>query len=319
MDGRARELIDILLALLTIGILVVAVFMAPRSDALDNSSRVPVLLYHPQSIGHNCNADDTDVLALERDLAILREEGFSVIPASAAVGWYLGWQSGDSLPARAVVVTTDDGHDRNYLRTPNQIRACAGNLPSVRELAERYQAHITLFVIGSPAAREAIKAGVHSDNWWWEAQHHPLLDVQNHSIDHEHSQITHQISDPEIPAVLPAAGHADGQWHGRLDPLRWNNWASADLAFRAAAKYIERESGWPPQLVAHPMGVVSPYVEHIYFPSFPGRYPTYAAFCTELPERYMTLRSRRWCLPRMTHLVSWRTGEELRAILRGAE
>lgn len=303
-----------------IAALIIAVLItlaAPGAVALSDSGGIPVLLYHPQNIGPSCNADDTDVLALERDIGILREEGFTVVDAGLAVWWYLGWAASSSLPARPVVITTDDGHDRNYLRLPNAVRACAGSLPSVRELAERYQVPITMFVIGSRVARAEI-GEPYNDNWWWDAQHHPLLSVQNHSIDHEHSAIVRQISDPAIPALLPAAGHADGQWYGRLDPARWNNWASAEVAYRLSAEYIERKSGYPPQMVAHPMGVLSSYAEHVYFPAKPGRHPTHAAFCTEQPERYLMRKSRRWCMPRLGHLSSWRTGDEFRAILRGA-
>lgn len=311
MGNRIATLIAGLIAGLLIAL------SAPLCGALDSASKIPVLFYHPQNIGPACNADDTDILALERDIGILREEGFEVIDAALAVWWYLGWIDGASLPERAVVLTTDDGHDRNFMRTPNAVRACAGDLPSVREIAERHRAPITLFVIGSPSARKAI-GSTFNDNWWWDAQHHPWLSVQNHSIDHEHSAITQQISDPAIPGLLPAAGHADGNWHGRLDPLRWDNWESADLAFRASAAYIERVSGYRPQMVAHPMGVLSAYAEHDYFPSMPGPNPAHAAFCGELPERYLTKQSRRWCMPRMGHLSSWRTGDEFRAILRGA-
>lgn len=63
--------------------------LAERSEALDNSSRVPVLLYHPQSIGHNCNADDTDVLALERYMT-LRSRRWCLPRMTHLVSWRTG-------------------------------------------------------------------------------------------------------------------------------------------------------------------------------------------------------------------------------------
>lgn len=58
-------------------IFVVSALFASNCAALNDDAAVPVLLYHPQTIGPNCTADDTDVLALQRDLGLLRDMGFT--------------------------------------------------------------------------------------------------------------------------------------------------------------------------------------------------------------------------------------------------
>ena len=65
-----REAItEILRAIIVIGIITAAIFIG-AAHSLDDGGQVPVLLYHPQTIGERCDADDTDVLAMQRDLLL---------------------------------------------------------------------------------------------------------------------------------------------------------------------------------------------------------------------------------------------------------
>ena len=54
-------------------------FSIIASASLANDS-IPVLLYHSRNVGPTCSADDTDVLAFERDVAALREAGYVIRP-----------------------------------------------------------------------------------------------------------------------------------------------------------------------------------------------------------------------------------------------
>lgn len=297
-------------------ILFLVSFGAAVAGALDDRAQVPVLLYHPQVIGERCDADDTDVLAMRRDLQLLRDLGFTPTPARRIVEWRLGLRSGSTLPARPVVITTDDGHNRNYLRTRHPARPCAADLPSVREIAEEFDAHVTMFVIASPAVRARLSAGYNSDIWWFDAERHPLLSVQNHSADHEHQALAERVFDPALDAHLPAAGHADGRWRGEHDPLRWSTHAAADVAVARAGRYIGGLTGYWPDFFAHPFGLVSPYLEQLYLPAYPREHEIAAAFCTEgRPERFVTRRSPIFCLPRLTRGYSWRSATEFTALL----
>lgn len=298
---------------------VVALFVAANCAALSDSGQVPVLLYHPQTIGPNCTADDTDVLALRRDLGLLRDMGFTPVPARYIVEWRLGLRAGSTLPARPVVITTDDGHNRNYLRTRHPTLPCAAGLPSVREIAEAFGVHITMFVIASPVMRSALSpAGYYSDVWWYDAERHPLIAIQSHTADHEHQALTERVTDPALGALLPAAGNTDGRWRGENNPLRWGNYVSADVAIARAGRYIGSVTGYWPDFIAHPFGLVSPYLEGVYLPTLGHEHEIVAAFCTEGVEPFVSRRSPIFCLPRLTRGFSWFTAGEFRAMIRWA-
>lgn len=304
---------------LTVTIFAVAALFAANCAALSDGGRVPVLLYHPQTIGPNCNADDTDVLALQRDLGLLRDMGFTPTPARHVVEWRLGLRAGSTLPSRPVVITTDDGHNRNYLRTRHPTLPCAADLPSVREVAEAFNAHITMFVIASPTMRGILSpAGYYSDNWWYDAERHPLIAIQSHTADHEHQALTARVTDPALDALLPAAGNTDGRWSGENNPLRWGAYASADVAVARAGRYIGGITGFWPDFLAHPFGVVSPYMERVYLPALGREHEIVAAFCTEGAEPFVSRRSPIFCLPRLTRGNSWLTETEFRAMMQGA-
>lgn len=297
----------------------VAALFTANCAALSDGGRVPVLLYHPQTIGPNCTDVDTDVLAMRRDLGLLRDMGFTPVPARKIVEWRLGLRSGSTLPARPVVITTDDGHNRNYLRTRSKIRPCAADLPSVREVAEAFNAHVTVFVIASPTMRAILSpAGNNSDAWWLDAERHPLISIQSHTADHEHQSLVGRVFDPVLGAWLPAAGNTDGRWRGENNPQRWSNYVSADIAVARAGRYIGGVTGHWPDLLAHPFGVVSPYMEGVYLPALGREHEIVAAFCTEGAERFVSRRSPIFCLPRLTRGNSWFTAGEFLAMMRGA-
>lgn len=316
--GDLRIIIDWALVAVLLALLLI---LAPEVEALDDNSAVPVLLYHSRTAGPNCDADDTDVLAFERDVEILRKRGYVLRPLIEVVYWRLGIWRGDQLPGKVAAITFDDGFDRDWMSgIPSMVRNPGYPCPyllSVREIAEGYNVPVTFFVIASRVVRQGIQPDYFGDNWWQSAQNHRLFDVGNHSIDHDHQSVTQALHDPDIPATLPASGHADNRWRGEDNPLRWTNYAAASLAVEQSARAIySRTEVWP-ALFAHPMGVVSPYMRNTYLPH--AQHGTLAAFCTEAgtSERLVRKTSDRWCLPRIGHGVSWVTGDDLNRLIDG--
>lgn len=302
-------------------IICILLLAAASAYSLTDASRVPVLVYHSRNVGPSCSADDTAVLAFQRDARILRERGYAILPLLEVVHWRLGLIPGDQLPERVAAITFDDGFDRDYLGDiPSRVgypEYPCYDLPSVREVAEAENIPVTFFVIASRVVRQLLSPDYFGDNWWAEAAVHPLFTIGNHSVDHEHSALTQQTYDPGIDAMLPAAGHYDNVWAGQHKPERWANYTAADLAVRVSAQRIERATGIWPVLFAHPQGWLGTYMHDKYLPRYYAEHKTLAAFCGEAgtPERMLGRTSDRWCLPRITHGDSWRTGDDLRRLL----
>ncbi len=327
----------------TLAILVMAVLIAatmlitcrPVSATIQPDAKVPILLYHSRHVDEPCTYGHNDLLALEQDLEVLHQEGFTVVPVYWLVEWQLGWRRGDTLPDKPVGLTLDDGYDSDFLeRTPND-HPCAplkSAYTILKEFHERYadelpehSPHAALFVIASREVRLLLEENHFQDNWWAAAHHSGLLEVYNHGADHDHPVLEEQVWEPLLEAHLPAAGHADGDWSGKLRPDRIDTLEANSIHIAYAAEYIASRIGVWPDLFAHPMGRVSNYTRQVYFPNYFREHGTVAAFCTEVagrgpqPANYLTRGADRWCLPRLTHGYSWRTPEEFLTILRGSQ
>ena len=307
----------------------------PAHASLAPDAKVPILLYHSWSVDDPCTYGHNNLLALEQDLEVLHQEGFTVVPVYWLVQWALGWRDGSTLPAKPIGLTFDDGHDSDFLeRAPND-HVCAplkSAYTILQEFREKYKdelpeysPHAATFVIASRAVRKLLDGNHLNDNWWAGAHHSGLMEVYNHGMDHDHSVIEEPLWDEEMEVWLPAAGHSDGDWSGRMRPDRINTLEANRIHIADAARYIADKIGAWPDLFAHPMGRVSDYTRRVYFPLYFHEHGTVAAFCTEVagrgpqPANYLTRGADRWCLPRLTHGYSWRTQEEFLEILRGAE
>lgn len=303
--------------------------------SLSDDARVPILLYHSRHVEEPCTYEHNNTLAMAEDLEVLHAEGFTVVPAYWLVEWALGWRSGATLPDKPVGITLDDGFDLDFIdRAPND-HPCAplkSAYTVLREFQDRYadelpdlSPHASLFVIASREVRTLLEDSHFNDNWWAAAHHSDLLEVYNHGADHDHTVLEEQIWEPLLEAHLPAAGHADGDWSGKLRPDRISTLKANSVHIAYAAEYIASRIGVWPDLFAHPMGRVSEYTRRVYLPRFFIEHGTTAAFCTEVagrgahPRNYLQRGQDRWCLPRLTYGYSWRTPDEFLNILAGSK
>lgn len=133
----------------------------PTTLAADQAG-VPVLNYH--RFGPKV-ADSMTVTTpvFEAQLNWLKDNGYTIIPLRTLVNYLLG--KGEPPPAKAVVITADDGHKSVYTEM----------LP----VARRYQVPVTLFIYPS-----AISNASYALNWdqLKELQQTGLFDIQSHTL-----------------------------------------------------------------------------------------------------------------------------------------
>ena len=114
--------------------------VAPHAGAAD--LHVPILVFHnvaPHVAGRSAAARAYEVppAVFEEEMAYLRDRAFTVVPLSALVGALTG---GPPVPARAVVITFDDGWVTQYLNA----------VPVLR----RFGYTATFFVFTNPIGRD---------------------------------------------------------------------------------------------------------------------------------------------------------------------
>lgn len=314
-----------------------SLILAAIISTLANDAKVPVLTYHSWDNRYDeiTNTCDTESEALLRNLKVIYDEGFTVIPAYWLAEWVRGWRSGLTLPAKSVVVTLDDGYDLDYLDNINPKHPCAP-LRSIRSVLEEASTwdwnapegmpvpHVTTFVISSPAARSYINPDQNmQENWWPSANSHPLMEVQNHGLDHDHNSIPENTFDQRLSDLvgmdifLPAGGGVPQMTSTRIDTYQ----ESQDY-ISISAEYIADKLGNWPDLFAYPFGPTSDYMRDVYFTTFINEHKTIAAFCAG--EQYVTKQSDIYCLGRFVHRSSpqyggWRNAEELKSLLRKSQ
>lgn len=273
-------------------------------------STFSILTYHSQNIGGH-SARENDHVALAEDLETLHRLGARIMPLAELVNAALGGD--DTGPAPCVALSLDDGCDFDVrdLDYPGH-----GVQRSMLGIMEDFVArhgtdaqpglHATSFVIASPEARRLIDArslfgrGWISDDWWRDANAHPMLDIGNHGWDHAHPDL--------VPEGSPVE---DSSWgFHRVDDLE-----GCERQVERAALLIERLAGRRPELFAYPFGESSDYIREEYFPRFGARHGCVAAFGTEPGP--LTPASKRWNLPRWVCGRDWQDGSGLERIVRG--
>jgi peptidoglycan/xylan/chitin deacetylase (PgdA/CDA1 family) len=264
---------------------------------------IPILTYHSQNVaGHD--AADNDHVALAGDLEALHRAGYRFVSLDTVIDTLL---RGDDPGPRHVALTFDDGCalDVRDLEWPGVglQRSFLGIMEDFARLVPIEGApHATVFVIASSAAREAIDTsslfgkGWLGDDWWREAQAHPMLTIGSHSWDHNH------------PDLGPGPGGHD---RGRFDSID-DHAGCLQQVVRAGAAIEARAGVWP-SVFAYPYGQSSEYLRETFFPAFTHVHGCRAAVGTRAGT--VTADSDVWNLPRYVCRRDWRSPEELIEVL----
>lgn len=276
--------------------------------------RIPVLTYHAlHAPGWEYHSNDH--IALERDLAVIRESGRRVVPLSRLVS-HLFEQPDPDLNDRALVALSfDDGSDHDYrdyshpdwghLKSFRTLLTAAGDLGWDGGIPQG-----TSFVIVSPDARRQLDErliagrGQWQEDWWLPAAREGVLEIGNHSWDHAHPALD-QVAHSDQTRRSSMAGSF----------MAIDDQTAADTQVLQAEQYLENTLGHHRTgLFAYPFGEASDYLAGTWFPAHADRFQ--AAFVTG--GDYVTARSDRWRLPRFVCGEHWRTPQELAAILHAA-
>lgn len=303
--------------------------LASAAHALSDDARVPILLYHT-SWAKTCDAASNDVLALERDLELLHENGWSIVSVDRLHQWSAGLLDGKELPDRVVGITIDDGYDSDWLDNVEPEHPCAP-LKSARSVVEAFvhkhsnqlapgTPHITLFVIASPVARSIISPQTMRQSWWAEAAAHPNFSVQSHGTDHDFKRIEGPLWDEAMQLQLPTAATDDGIYVGKMRPDRHISKESNTNYIARASEYIQQVTGVRPTMLAYPVGRYSTYTLDTYLPRYKDEHGIEAAFCTTgKKELYLRRDTHPYCIPRFTYKYNFTSAEQLLELLATAE
>jgi peptidoglycan/xylan/chitin deacetylase (PgdA/CDA1 family) len=267
--------------------------------------KAAILTYHSQNIAGGETANN-DHVALAADLVAMHEAGCSFVPLSSLIN---GLFDGGPLDINGplVCLTFDDGcnFDVRSLEFPGH-----GMQPGFLQIMEDFIGvhgnaaqpgmHATSFVIASPQARQLIDRkslfgkGHMDDDWWFEADAHPLLSIGNHGWDHNH---------PDLEEERYRRGGfevVDTHEHCQQQVVR-------------SSEFIGQKTGRPPRFFAYPFGESSSYIREEYFPLHQDEHRCLAALGTDPGE--LTKLSDRWNLPRFVCGRDWSSPTDLLALL----
>jgi len=315
-------------------------FAAGSVSAISNEGKAVVLAYHSWFKIPPCGYLTNSGTALEQDLEIIAQMGFSIVPLHYIVEWAIGERDGSSLPDKIVGITFDDGINLDWEDLAGQ--PC-GYLKSFRTILQEFSKRhpeqqwlqASSFVIASPTIRKILADFIEasgilvgypnlymSDSWWAEAEMSGLIKIYNHSLDHDHSAITQKMWDPQMNVYMPTSGYATGDWVGRDEWYRNNNYAALSRAVVNAGRYIKSKIGVWPDLFATPYNNSNSYLEEVFWPLYQSEHKTIGCFVgsisSDLSGNYISRKSNRWKLPRFAHGTNWRAPEEFINVLQGA-
>jgi peptidoglycan/xylan/chitin deacetylase (PgdA/CDA1 family) len=272
--------------------------------------KIPILTYHSMKI-HGTDYASNDLVGLASDLETVRARGWRIVPLAELVRT---WRHSPSAleGEKLVAFTCDDGGDFDFHDLPHPT---AGEQRSVLNILRDFKArhrdaapHITSFVIVSPEARVEldktcmIGRGWWTDTWWRDAAASGLMDIANHSWDHNHQALPERFSHGVARGTfksIATRGLADDEIRAANDFLR----ARVPHAGNA--------------LFAYPYGDFNDYLVEEYFPTFGEAIGLEAAFSDT--AEYLSARANRWKIPRFVFGRDWNSPEALVGILDGKE
>lgn len=276
-----------------------------------------VLTYHSHRVlGSDYNSNDH--IAFARDLAVVTEAGFKVVPLQRIVDAVKDEQAGTSNCelGNLVALTFDDGPaydfanlvhpDFGYQRSFINIMR---DFAAVRGEQCQPELHATSFVIASPSARELMEAaaepeysfltpGSLDDQWWNEALDSGWVDIATHSWDHLH---------PSLPVVAHSL-----QCKG--DFAKVETFDDGDSQILQATRYVNAKTGnRAAPFFAYPFGHHNEFLVSEYMPARQSLTGLQAAFTTE--PRGVSVKEDIWALPRFVSGHHWRSPAELASLL----
>ncbi len=260
--------------------------------------RAAVLCYHSTNVETNDYAGN-DHVALADDLDALLRAGVRLVSPMAVARHVVERRPFD---APTVAITFDDGCIMDAL--PFQHPSC-GPQPGFLAVLQAARPHLpddfraASFVIASPSARaeldrkEYLGLDVWHDDWWPMAQASGLIDIENHSWDHNH------------PCLDRPAMRGAGRFDGPMDA------AEAEAEVEQASRYIAQRSGRAPRLFAYPWGQVNPYLHDHHFPAQQTAPDGLVAAFGTGPAPVDPLTASRWAIPRFVCGWAWRSPADL--------
>jgi peptidoglycan/xylan/chitin deacetylase (PgdA/CDA1 family) len=259
-----------------------------------------VLTYHATRL-ERLDRRGCDLLRLMADLDLLADAGVPVLPLDELLA--PGCTEG-------VAITLDDG---TRIDGEPHLHPGLGLLPSMLQVLAQARRRLprlraSSFVIASPAARADIAAALRADygddlmheRWWPRAQASGLMDIENHSWDHNH----------------PLAGATALGTRPRGSFLDLANDDEAEAEISAASDHLERATGRRPRYFAYPFGHVSAFLRDDWLPRRGAQLGLVAALGTD--PRPLRGDDDRWALPRFVAGRDWDDDAGLRALLHGA-
>ncbi len=271
--------------------------------------KIPILTYHSLHAPGN-DYHDNDHVALEADLQLIRQYGFTPISLKTITDWLNPALEFTLAEGLYIGISFDDGCDHDFFDF---------SYPGIPTLKSFYNILLanndihtdapaftaTSFVIASPHARSILDqvciAGRNQwrDNWWCDANQTGLISVANHSWDHTH------------PGLDFVAQHE--QTRGNFHCI--NNWHDADIQILQAEWYIQHKLGTQTDgLFAYPYGHTNTFLTEEYFPYHASTF----AGAFDASGEYVSATTNCWKIPRFVCADHWTQPQQLETILQGA-
>lgn len=265
--------------------------------------RVPILCYHAMNV-HGTDYEQNDHTALDRDITLIKSLGFTIKSLSWIVDAYRR-EDWTALNHPVIAISFDDAPDieaYSYcdLRFNEMVE-------SFHSIIARHHVPATSFLIASEAARTQIAQhgapeppNLYSSDWW-NSTKDTLLDLANHSWDHNHEHVS------------PVAQKE--QTKGNFFAI--DNEADAIAQITTAHNHLKAATkDRVKPLFCYPYGHVNEYLRDNFFAMRPDLHEMHAAFSTA--GEHFTENNSIWAVPRYVCGHHWRSTEELKSILTQA-